>query len=244
MMDDQPRIRELLEQILASECTPDEACRESPHLLPLVRERLERLRSIEAEVAAVFPVTEEAREVPRLAPIGGAPPTIPGYDVQELVGSGGMGVVYKARHLTLNRIVAIKMLLAGGYAGARELARFQREAEAVAALQHPNIVQVYDAGEHDGFPYFTMEFTEGGSLAQKLAGNPQPVREAAELLATLARAVHAAHEEGIVHCDLKPGNVLLTRDGTLKIADYGLARRLDAQGATALTNASAHAGTP
>src|SRR5262245_57715294 len=202
-MDDQPRIRELLEEILASDCTPDEACRESPHLLPIVRERLRQLRSVEARVAAFFPVRDELRGITRRT--GGSPPEIPGYDVQEMVGSGGMGVVYRARHLALNRIVAIKMLLAGGYAGPRELARFRREAEAVAALQHPNIVQIHDAGEHDGFPYFTMEFTEGGSLARKLAGTTQPVREAAESLVTLAHAVHAAHERGIVHRDLKPG---------------------------------------
>src|SRR5262245_30777265 len=217
-MDDQSRVRELLEQILASDCTPDEACREDPDLLPVVRERLRQLRSVEARVAACFPARDALSGVRRRT--AGSPPTIPGYDMQEMVGCGGMGVVYKARHLTLNRIVAIKMLLAGGYASARELARFKREAEAVAALQHPNIVQVYDAGEHDGFPYFTMEFTEGGSLARKLNGTPQPAHTAAESLVTLARAVHAAHERGIVHRDLKPGNVLLTADGRLKIADF------------------------
>src|ERR1700752_2034690 len=99
-----------------------------------------------------------------------------------------MGVVYKARHLKLNRTVALKMLLAGGYAGPRELERFKREAEAVAALQHPNIVQVHDAGEHDGFPYFTMELVEGRSLADALAGVPQPSMKAAASLEMLARA--------------------------------------------------------
>src|SRR5262249_47566979 len=150
-------------------------------------------------------------------PVGPRPagplPKIPGYEITEMLGSGGAGVVYKARHLKLNRTVAIKMLLAGGYAGHRELERFTREAEAVAALRHPNIVQVYDAGEHDGFPYFTMELMEGGSLLHSLNGTPVPAKKAAETLAILARAVHAAHESGIVHRDLKPGNVLLTGEG-------------------------------
>ena len=106
-------------------------------------------------------------------------PRIPGYEVEAVLGRGGMGIVYKARHLRLNRLVALKMLLAGAYAGPEELERFLREAEAVAGLRHANIVQVYDVGDHDGRPYFTMEFVEGGSLAQKLAGTPQPAGQAA-----------------------------------------------------------------
>src|SRR5262245_4845878 len=228
-MDDQRHISELLEQILATSCTPEEACRKDPDLLPIVRERLKGLSLVNAKLAEVFPPRDEQSGVSRVAlrATAGSPPSIPGYDMHEMVGFGGMGVVYRARHLRLNRIVAIKLLLAGGYAGARELARFKREAEAIAALQHPNIVQVYDAGEHEGFAYFTMEFAEGGSLARSLDGTPQPVRRAAESLVTLARAVHAAHESGIVHRDLKPGNVLLTGQGPLKVADFGLARRLD-----------------
>src|SRR5436305_6353386 len=120
-----------------------------------------------------------------------------------------MGVVYKARQTKLERIVALKMILAGGHAGPQELARFRTEAEAVARLQHPNIVQIYEVGEHEGHPYAALEFVEGGSLDRKLAGTPLPARQAAQLVEVLARAVQEAHDRGIVHRDLKPANVLL-----------------------------------
>src|SRR5262249_47444257 len=131
-------------------------------------------------------------------------PQIPGYEVESVLGRGGMGVVYRARHLRLGRLVALKMALAGSYAGPHERERFRREAEAVAALRHPNIVQVYDAGDVEGRPYFTMELIEGGSLDQKLSGTPQPARAVAALLTTLAEAMQVAHQGGIVHRDLKP----------------------------------------
>jgi tetratricopeptide (TPR) repeat protein len=120
-----------------------------------------------------------------------------------------MGVVYKARQIGLDRIVALKMILAGGHAGEADLARFQTEGEAIARLSHPNIVAVFEVGEHDGLPFFSLEFCPGGSLDKKLAGTPLPPRQAAQLIETLARAVQFAHERGIVHRDLKPANVLL-----------------------------------
>jgi tetratricopeptide (TPR) repeat protein len=143
-----------------------------------------------------------------------------------------MGVVYKARQTSLNRLVALKVILAGGHAGPEALARFLREAETVARLRHPNIVQVHDYGSHDGTPFFSLEYLEGGSLADRLKGQPQPPARAAEMALTLARAVQAAHEAGVVHRDLKPANVLLAADGTPKVADFGLAKRGDA-GSTA-----------
>src|SRR5205807_1102489 len=125
------------------------------------------------------------------------------------LGRGGMGVVYKARHLDLKRLVAVKKVRQDGALDAEELARFRGEAEAVARLQHPNIVQVYEIGEVDGQPYFSLEFVEGGSLDRKLKGTPLPPGDAAALVKTLAQAMQAAHECGIVHRDLKPANVLL-----------------------------------
>ena len=139
-------------------------------------------------------------------------PTVPGYEILGELGRGGMGVVYKAQQLGLHRTVALKMIRTGIQAGAKDLARFRAEAEAIARLQHPNIVQIYDVGEAEGRPYFVLEFVSGGSLAQHLQGKPQPARPAAHLIETLARAVHAAHTNGVIHRDLKPANILLQKD--------------------------------
>jgi eukaryotic-like serine/threonine-protein kinase len=169
-------------------------------------------------------------------------PEVPGHEILGVLGRGGMGVVYKARQLSLNRTVAVKKILAGAYASPAELARFRHEAEAAACLQHPNIVQIHEVGEQDGRPYLVLEYVDGGSLAEQLAGTPQPARAAAQLVETLARAMHDAHQHGIVHRDLKPANVLLAADGTPKITDFGLAKRLD--GGPGLTASGAIVGTP
>jgi serine/threonine protein kinase len=137
------------------------------------------------------------------------PPVVPGFEILGELGRGGMGVVYQARQVALLRTVALKMVQNGAHAGPRELARFRAEAEVIARLQHPNIVQIYDVGEAAGRPYFALEFIAGGSLAQHLHGTPQPVRPTAQMVETLARAVHAAHANGVVHRDLKPANILL-----------------------------------
>jgi serine/threonine protein kinase len=164
------------------------------------------------------------------------------YEILKELGRGGMGIVYLARQVSLNRRVALKMILAGTHAGEDERQRFRDEAEAVARLQHPNIVQVYEVGEADGHPFFSLEFCPGGSLAAKLSGTPLPPKEAAALVEQLARAVHHAHQRGIVHRDLKPANVLLAEDGTPKITDFGLAKRVEE--GSGLTASGVIRGTP
>jgi serine/threonine-protein kinase len=151
------------------------------------------------------------------------------YELLELLGRGGMGVVYKARQVPLNRVVAVKLAVGGPVPGTEAFARFQVECEAIARLQHDNIVRVYECGEHDGRPYFSMDYVEGGSLAQKLSRAPLPEREAATLVQTLARAVHFAHRHQIIHRDLKPANVLIGPEGAVKLTDFGLAKLMDAE---------------
>lgn len=157
-------------------------------------------------------------------------------------GRGGMGVVYQARQAGLNRLVALKMVLAGAYASEEERSRFRPEAEAIARLHHANIVQIFEVGEQDGLPYFSLEYCPYGSLADRLDGTPQPAPKAAELVEALARAMQVAHSGGIVHRDLKPANVLFAPDGTAKVADFGLAKYLDSGSAQTATGAVL--GTP
>jgi WD40 repeat protein len=184
----------------------------------------------------------EATPGPGDVPEEGLRPTVPGYEILGELGRGGMGVVYRARHLALNRLVALKMILHAEHAGLKERERFRAEAEAIARLQHPNIVQIYEVGEAGGHPYCALEFVGGGSLAQRLASAPLSPPAAAELVQTLAEAVQAAHERGIIHRDLKPANVLLTDGGLPKITDFGLAKRIE--DSSGLTQTGMILGTP
>jgi eukaryotic-like serine/threonine-protein kinase len=237
-------VDQLLEEISVFGRTPEVVCAAHPELLAEVRRRWRRMCAIEGELDAFFPIaeTDGGADTSASRDADANMPEIPGYDVEALLGRGGMGVVYKARHRRLKRLVALKMLIAGAHAGPAEKARFQREAEAVANLRHANIVAVFDVGDHEGCPYFTMELVEGGSLAQALAGMPQTAGQAAAVLIAVSEAVQVAHDAGIVHRDLKPANILLTADGAPKVADFGLARHFE--GAPDLTWSGVRIGTP
>jgi serine/threonine protein kinase/WD40 repeat protein len=250
---------EAILDLLCDEVVLREERGESPRL----EEYLERFPQFAGQLRAQWEVHRLFREGSLATPSGaptveqppaGATPATspPGYEILGELGRGGMAVVYQARQLSLNRSVALKMVLAGRHASAEQRDRFRAEAEAVARLRHPNIVQVHEVGEHDGLPFLVLEYADGGSLAARLRGTPLPPRPAAALTAVLAQAVHHAHQNGIVHRDLKPANVLLQKtedrsqetegkagapppsDSCLltavfspKIADFGLAKRLD-----------------
>jgi eukaryotic-like serine/threonine-protein kinase len=154
-------------------------------------------------------------------------PEIPGYQILDALPSGGMGIVYRARQVELDRIVALKMIRSGIYADPQEIARFRIESEAIASLSHAHVIPIYDWGEWNGMPYLTMEFAEMGSLAEQLEKGPLSPGEAADVVEKLSLATQFIHERDIIHRDLKPANILLTKDGTPKLADFGLAKRLD-----------------
>ncbi|MGE3807007.1 MAG: serine/threonine-protein kinase [Gemmataceae bacterium] len=201
---------------------------------PLVVE----LRRCGADVSEDHFLDARADEAPALAP----GKLFAGYELQAVLGQGGMGIVYRARHLSLNRNVALKMIRAGTQATSAAVARFRREGEAIARLKHPHVVEVYDLGEQRGQSYLSMELVEGGSLAARLKDGPLPPRAAAQLTRTLAEAVAFAHQQGVLHRDLKPANVLLTADGSPKLTDFGLAKLIDGDEPQTVTDAIM--GTP
>ncbi len=236
------RVQTLLDARFDAQLTPEEVCSDCPELLPAVRREWRRMRVLDAQLDALFPKSSGATQDQACAEAELELPSIDDHVIEQVLQRGGMGIIYEARHLRLNRRVAVKMPLPGAALHPVERERFLREAEAVAKLRHANIVQIYATGDYCGRPYFTMEYLDGGTLAQSLAGAPQPARSAAALVATLADAVEAAHRSGIVHRDLKPANILLTAEGVPKVADFGLARYLDST--ATLTNTGCPIGTP
>jgi serine/threonine protein kinase len=248
---------------------------------PQWRHELEQLFQIHGTVgaaSAVAPAVSPGTPFPELprwrgltaSDLDNAPRRIDNYELLGEIGRGGMGVVYKARQIALNRVVALKMILAGVDAGPQERARFRAEAEAAARLQHPNIVQIHEVNAQEGRPFLSLEYVEGANLAELLTGAPWPAVESARLIETLARAMHYAHQQGVVHRDLKPANVLLQiadcrlqiesgataddksaicilQSAIPKITDFGLARRLptaDTDAPTGPTRSGAIVGTP
>lgn len=220
-----------------------ELCQDDPQLLEAVRRAIDSIHYMET----LLGINEHGDLQPHhtdsdqneSAPFSA--PQIPGYEIDEQLGYGAMGVVYRVRQLNLNRFVAMKMVNSE-HCPAHHISRFRIEAESVAQLQHPNIVQVYDVGEIDGRPFYTMELIAGGTLSERLGQSSLSPCEAAALIQILANAIHAAHLRGIVHRDLKPSNVLLTPDDTVKIADFGLAKRLDSD--SSQTKTGVILGTP
>jgi serine/threonine-protein kinase len=213
-----------------------------------------RLAEVEAHLAGCASCNEQLERISREAlrelpldapgPVAPTPAGVPGYELIERLGAGGMGVVWKARQVALDRMVALKFLGARSVAGDEAWERFRTEAEAVARLGHPNVVGVYDFNLASDRPYFAMELVEGGTLADELAAGSWPADRASVLVECVARAVHEAHARGILHRDLKPGNILLTRDRIPKVADFGLAKRLDADAGAGRTRTGQRMGTP
>jgi serine/threonine protein kinase len=250
-VSDSPTLNELVQrwqelQRQGRTPTPADLCRDRPELLGELEKEIEARRGER--------VSEDSAATNDL-PIPGSGvspwPRLPGYEILDRLGAGGMGVVYKARQVRADRVVAVKVLLAGGHADVERRLRFRAEAVALARLQHPNVVQVYEVGEEEGRLFFSMEWVTGGSLAQRLRGQPLPPAEAARLAESLARTLQAVHEQGILHRDLKPGNVLLTgaagqpadpAPGTPKLADFGLAKLLGDE--SGLTPSGCGVGTP
>ena len=241
----------------AAQAALEEMTRSHPDIAPQLRE-LFAVMSMADAVAEQSTILEPAaadhasaaREVTVLAPSSGSlvpgstplPAAFGDYELLEEIGRGGMGIVYRAVQRSLGRTVAIKMLLRRDLAGPADLARFRSEAEAAAQLDHAGIVSIFEVGEHDGHPFYSMQYIEGTTLAKRLTQGPLPPREAAELLAKVAEAVQAAHARGVLHRDLKPSNILIDAAGEPRVSDFGLAKRLEA--GDSVTHTGAILGTP
>lgn len=231
--EQETRLAELLEHLLAEAHAgrwPDieAVVRQHPDLGPELRELWATMMVAENLAELSRHEEEERTIVPAGRSNGDEPPgrEFGDYELLQELGRGGMGVVYRARQKSLNRIVALKMILGGELASPADVSRFRSEAEAAAKLNHPHIVPVYEVGERDGRPYFSMQLIEGTTLAQRLAEGPLPSRQAAELLVPICRAVAAAHRHGVLHRDLKPSNILIDADGRAYVTDFGLAKRM------------------
>ena len=233
-----PQLRELFGAILVTEAVASESMILTP-ALPFDHDRT---------WTSSRPAQHPEAFAARLATDGFVPGSSPlpaafgDYELLEEIGRGGMGVVYSARQRSLARTVAVKMLLRRDLASAADLIRFRSEAEAAARLDHPGIVSVFEVGECNGHPFYSMQYVEGTTLARRLAAGPMPAREAATLLAQVAEAVQVAHDRGVLHRDLKPSNILIDADGFPRVSDFGLAKRIEADGS--VTHTGAILGTP
>ena len=245
--EDEQRLADLLAEMTDSVCKGqpvdfEQVCRDHPELAGELRELWGAVLLTDTAGSSIDELPDLAESDENQWTRLRLPCTIGDYELIEEIGRGGMGVVFRARQISLNREVAIKMILRGRLASDLDLSRFLAEAAATARLVHPGIVPVYEVGDIDGRPFFSMQYIEGETLAQRSARGPLPQRAAARIIADVARAVQFAHEQGFVHRDLKPSNVLLARDGATLITDFGLAKEFNAD--VNLTGSGMLVGTP
>lgn len=239
VISNESKIESLLEKSLSEGLSPEQVCGDSPELLPILKHLWNRCRTVSSELDFLFPPSLHS-PADRYSKVDGLP-VIPGYQLYDILGKGGMGIVFRGRHLKLDRPIALKMMLPGTYAGPIERKRFEREAQIIASLSHPHIVQVFDVGDVEGSPFYTMELIDGGSLARVLNGDSRPIRESVALMIQLANAIDLVHRSGVIHRDLKPANILVTAEGVAKISDFGLAYQ---PAGTGITLNTAWLGTP